>query len=365
MEDKNYSKGIFYILLFASIILATVILKITSSFFIPLTLALMLSFVFYPFVKNLTKFHIPWIVGIILVVILAAAAFFIIGNLLVASCRTVLNAYPKYEARFTTVYSLIAETFHIPFDENSSLIINLWNSLGVRTFVQNFALAASGYMFSTAKVILVIALFIVFFLIEIRGMKEKVKTAFPEEHLNRKIMFIITKTIAEVTRYISIKFLISFFTGLLVFLFCFMIGLDFAIIWGFLAFILNFIPTFGSILSWTLTTGFAVLQFYPSFGKILYVGIAVLAVNFILGNIIEPRWEGSDLGISPFLILVSLSLWGWLWGFIGMILAVPILVIIKIICENIQFLNPIGVLLGNKTNFNNRKRNFSVFSRKN
>lgn len=365
MEDKNYSKGIFYILLFAAIILATVILKITSSFFIPLTLALMLSFVFYPFVKNLTKFRIPWIVGIILVVILAAAAFFIIGNLLVASCRTVLNAYPKYEARFTTVYSLIAEAFHIPFDENSSLIINLWNSLGVRTFVQNFALAASGYMFSTAKVILVIALFIVFFLIEIRGMKEKVKTAFPEERLNRKIMFIITKTIAEVTRYISIKFLISFFTGLLVFLFCFIVELDFAIIWGFLAFILNFIPTFGSILSWVLTTGFAVLQFYPSFGKILYVGIAVLAVNFILGNIIEPRWEGSDLGISPFLILVSLSLWGWLWGFIGMILAVPILVIIKIICENIQILNPIGVLLGNKTNFNNRKRKFSLFNRKN
>lgn len=91
----------------------------------------------------------------------------------------------------------------------------------------------------------------------------------------------------------------------------------------------------------------------------------MLAVNFILGNIIEPRWEGSDLGISPFLILVSLSLWGWLWGFIGMILAVPILVIIKIICENIQILNPIGVLLGNKTNFNNRKRKFSLFNRKN
>ncbi len=83
MEDKNYSKGIFYILLFAAIILATVILKITSSFFIPLTLALMLSFVFYPFVKNLTKFRIPWIVGIILVLILSAAAFFFLGNLLV------------------------------------------------------------------------------------------------------------------------------------------------------------------------------------------------------------------------------------------------------------------------------------------
>ena len=98
MEDKNYSKGIFYILLFAAIILATVILKITSSFFIPLTLALMLSFVFYPFVKNLTKFRIPWIVGIILVVILAAAAFFIIGNLLVA--RTQERIDPNVGIKF-------------------------------------------------------------------------------------------------------------------------------------------------------------------------------------------------------------------------------------------------------------------------
>ncbi|MGN0728309.1 AI-2E family transporter [Treponema sp.] len=364
MEEKNYSKGIFYILLFASIILSTVILKITSSFFIPLTIALLLSFVFYPFVKNLTKFHIPWSVGIIIIVILAAAIFFAIGNLIVTSCRTILNAYPKYEARFSTVYSMIAEAFHIPFDENSSLIVNLWNSLGVRTFLQNLAFTASNYMLYTLKVIFVIALFIVFFLIEIRGMKEKVKTAFPEEHLSRKIMFMITKTIAEVTRYISIKFLVSFFTGLLVFIFCFAIGLDFAIIWGFLAFLLNFIPTFGSILSWALTTGFAVLQFYPSLGKILYVGIAVLAVNFILGNIIEPRWEGSDLGISPFIILVTLSLWGWLWGFIGMILAVPILVILKIICENIGFLNSIGILLGNKTKFKNKKNPFGFLKGK-
>ena len=67
----------------------------------------------------------------------------------------------------------------------------------------------------------------------------------------------------------------------------------------------------------------------------------------ILGNILEPRIEGNHLGLSPFVILVSLSLWGWLWGFVGMILAVPMTVIIKIVCENFSILNPIAVLLGN------------------
>ena len=68
----------------------------------------------------------------------------------------------------------------------------------------------------------------------------------------------------------------------------------------------------------------------------------------VLGNFIEPRIEGHNLGISPFVILVMLSLWGWMWGFVGMILAVPLTVIIKIICENIPLLHPVAILLGNK-----------------
>lgn len=74
----------------------------------------------------------------------------------------------------------------------------------------------------------------------------------------------------------------------------------------------------------------------------------MIAINFILGNIIEPRIEGDRLGLSPFAILVSLTLWAYLWGFIGMILAVPMTVIIKIFCENIPYLNFLSTILGNK-----------------
>ncbi len=358
MENEKYSKGIFYILFFSGIVLSIAVLKIASSFFIPLTVALLLSFAFYPFIKKLADFHVPWIIGIIIVVIIATTVFFFVGNLLFASCKAILEAYPKYESRFTVVYSLIAQAMKLPFDENSSLMENLWNSLGVRTFVQNLTLAASNYMLSIVKVITVILLLMIFFLIETCGLKKKVQAAFPEERLNRKIMFIITKTIAEVTQYISIKFFVSLLTGGIVFIITASVGLDFAIIWGFIAFILNFIPNFGSMVSWGLTTAFAVLQFYPSMNKIVPIAISVLAANFIFGNIIEPRWAGSDLGISPFFILVALSLFGWVWGFIGMILAVPILVTIKIICENIEMLKPAATLLGSKTKFKNRKRHF-------
>jgi predicted PurR-regulated permease PerM len=111
---------------------------------------------------------------------------------------------------------------------------------------------------------------------------------------------------------------------------------------------MNFIPTFGSIISTLFTTIFALLQFYPHYGKVIFIFLFMIAVNFILGQILEPRIEGERLGLSPFAILVSLTLWGYIWGFIGMILAVPMTVIIKIFCENIPYLNFVSVILGNK-----------------
>ena len=74
----------------------------------------------------------------------------------------------------------------------------------------------------------------------------------------------------------------------------------------------------------------------------------MLAVNMILGNFVEPKVQGRNLGLSPFIIIVSLSIWGWLWGFLGMILAVPMMVILKIVCENISFLQPLSIFMGSK-----------------
>jgi predicted PurR-regulated permease PerM len=126
-----------------------------------------------------------------------------------------------------------------------------------------------------------------------------------------------------------------------------MVELDFAFLWGVIAFVLNFIPNFGSIVSGVLTTSFALVQFWGDVSKIVYVGIVMLSVNMILGNLVEPKLQGDQLGISPFSILVSLSLWGFLWGFAGLILAVPIMAIIKIIADNTG-LKTVSVLLQNK-----------------
>ena len=145
----------------------------------------------------------------------------------------------------------------------------------------------------------------------------------------------------------SIKFYISLSTGLLVFLATWIIGMDFPVVWAFVAFVMNFIPVFGSIISVGITTIFALLQFSPDFAKPIFILIFLTTINMVLGNIIEPRIEGKNLGLSPFVILVSLSLWGYIWGFTGMLLAVPLTVIIKIICENVDYLKGIAIIFGN------------------
>ena len=98
------------------------------------------------------------------------------------------------------------------------------------------------------------------------------------------------------------------------------------------------------------------LQFYPEWGKIIYAVVLLISVNFVLGNIIEPRIEGRHLGLSPFAILISLSIWGWIWGFIGMILAVPMTVIIKIICQNIPELKRVAIFLSNNPEETNKTK---------
>ncbi len=348
MEQKNFQQPIFIMLLLFTVTVFGVLLKLANSFFLPIVIAVLLTFVFYPFCKKLHQCKIPWPLCIIIIFVTAIIVMYIVGNLLVSSTITILSAYPKYEKRFMNIYQLICESLNLDYDADQSLFRNLWNSINLRNYIQNTALSLSGQIVSVVKLLLIIGLLMIFLLLEVRSLKIKLQDAFTSSELRSKIVHIVYSTISQVTHYISIKFMISLLTGFLVWIATFIVKMDFPIIWGFIAFVLNFIPNFGSIISWGITTLFAVLQFYPQWGIIVYVSVSVLAINMVLGNFVEPRWEGSDLGISPFAILVSLSFWGWMWGFIGMVLAVPLTVIIKIICENVTILKPVAVILGNR-----------------
>ena len=343
---RRFASASFFVMLFIAIIIAFAVFKIAASVLIPLAIALMLSIVIEPLIIVLNKrLHLPKFLCIILIMLGALVAIASIGTLLVNSFRTILTQYPRYESRFLIIYETIASMFNLPFNEDISLFKNLWDQAVVRSFVQNITLSLSSTIFQFLKDTLVVFLFIFFFLSEMRFFRDKLKAALADIMPN-SFKSAFTDVVAQIARYISVKFYISLLTGILVYLGTLLIGLDFPVIWGFIAFVLNFIPTFGSIISGILTSVFALVQFWPEPAPVILTVLLMLGVNMILGNIVEPKIQGRNLGLSPFVIIVSLSVWGWIWGFAGMVLAVPIMVVIKIICENIEILHPVSILLG-------------------
>ena len=153
---------------------------------------------------------------------------------------------------------IIAENFHLEFDESKSFIENVWKFLKVQEFVQNMAVFLSSGMVTFGKNLFTICLLCIFLLIEMRLTKQKIYSAFDNDE--EKVNKISHQVAHDTVNYISIKFFISLCTGLLVFLVTWILKMDFNIVWAFLAFIMNFIPIFGSIISVAVTTLFAILQ---------------------------------------------------------------------------------------------------------
>jgi predicted PurR-regulated permease PerM len=338
-------RAIFSLMILICCILVGAVLKIASKVILPFTVAILLAFVMYPLMKLLEKHRIPRIISIFLAVIMIVTGFSILGMVFYQTGSNILSKYYSYEGRLSEVYLYIARIFELPFDESLSIWQNIWGQLGIRTWVRQFAFSFSNIFLGFLSSAFLVVLFMVFILLEASFFKTKLETAFKNnsERINRMGHDLMS----QVTRYLTAKFFISLANSIVFFIAFRLIGLDFAIGWSVIQFVMNFIPTLGSIVSGVGISLFALIQFWPNPGPVILVIAVILVVN-IVTTILDPKIIGEHVGISPFVILVSLGLWGWLWGFAGMVLAVPMTVIIKIVCENIPILEPISILIGSR-----------------
>jgi predicted PurR-regulated permease PerM len=346
-RDFNSGRANFYLVAVITCILAGAMLKITASVFIPFIIAVLLALVIHPLTKIPQKFRFPRMIPILLAVIIIIAGLFSIGVVLFSSGRTLLSLFPKYEDRLNTIYSGAARLFDLPYDEHRSFIQNLWSQLGIRSRISYMTFSFSNYFISFLKDAVMVVLFLVFLLFEAAFFKDKIKAAFMGKSANQ-IEKIGAAMMQQISRYLSIKFIISLATGIVVTVGLRFIGLEFSVLWGVIQFILNFIPSLGSIAAGFAASIFALIQFWPEPAPVAAVVAVMLGANMIIGNILEPKIMGDNLGISPIVVLLSLMLWGFIWGFAGMVLAVPMMVIIKIICENFPVLEPISIILGSR-----------------
>ena len=191
-----------------------------------------------------------------------------------------------------------------------------------------------------------ISLYLIFLIAERVSLPGRVVRAFGEARA-REIMAVVDRINHAVHDYIALKSFVSFLQGMLSFVVLAAFGVDFAVMWGVLIFLFNFIPYIGSFVAVSLPILLSFLQYAEEPWKPVVITLLLLVIQRVVDNYIEPRLTGQKLGLSPLIVLLSLAFWGWLWGIVGMVLAVPLTVICKIILENIRETKPLATLISN------------------
>lgn len=189
-----------------------------------------------------------------------------------------------------------------------------------------------------------------FLMAEVAGLQDKLEVAFEGDARVRSVRRVGARLMA----YFRIKSVTSFATGVIAGFACFVAGVDLPVLWGLIAFLFNFAPTIGSLVAAIPPVAFALL--FIGWETALGLGLAYLAINLAIGAVLEPRMLGYRMNLSPLVILLSLVFWGWVWGAIGLLLAVPITVLIKLLIEQTDGLRPIAVMLGPGRRFANAAR---------
>jgi AI-2 transport protein TqsA len=331
------SPGLRFLLSAASFVVVVAGLRGASAILVPLALALFVAVVSLPLLNLIRRQGVRTGFAILFVVLFDAAALFLFGWLVSLSAMEIRDELPAYlvhlqELEDTVTLWFLARGVELgvsPFGD----MLRPERLFGIVTFV----LRGATDLITT--VFLVILIF-VFMLAEASSFPNKVKLVFGQERaeLGRP-----AKIVREIQHYLAIKTLISMTTGLTIGFSTWALGLDFPLLWGLLAFLLNYIPNVGSILAAIPAVLVALLQLGP--GMAVLVAFLYMAVNFSFGNMIEPMLVGRQLGISTLVVILSLVFWGWVWGPIGMFLSVPLTMAVKIGLENSEDMRWIAQLM--------------------
>ena len=345
------------ILAFIAIVLFLFILKVCADFILPIVIAFFIFVLVSPLLSRMDKLRIPRFLSMIIVMlfvlvvfVLFVYVFFLMVNMLIQA-----DGIPAYVSRIQSfdryVSGMIAPYFDV--DDMASFSILRYLNIDWYGIMMASLTSISGKFISILSDALLVYVYLLFIIMERQTIFPKLLEAFPRGKAQRAGQM-VSRMNRQMSKYLLIKVVISVATGILFYFASVLTGLDFALVWGVLAAILNFIPTIGSIVSTAGTIIMAIIQFSPDWGYVSYVSLLMVSIEMVLGNIIDPRLQGVQLNISPFVILISLAIWGYIWGIAGMFLSVPLTSIIQIISANIPSLKPVAIMLSEGRDYRKR-----------
>ncbi len=354
MHHQDPSSGFlgltFWYQLVVLVFLTIASLVLASSVLVPLSFAALLFVLLTATADRIGRFKIfggtvpKWLAH------LAAISIVLIGLSLVLSILSsqagqVSEAFPRYEERFS---SIVAKLVSLVGQDNYAAAIKALEQINLAGLATGVIGSAGAFL----SAFFLVLLYVPFMLVERVPMRAKIKLAIKDREAAKKVRRVLESTSDSIQRYVGIKTLVSALTGLGSYAVMASVGLDFSETWAVLAFLLNFIPTVGSIVGVALPSIVALVQF-EEVVPFLVVLIGCGAVQFSIGNILEPMLLGKSLNLSPFMVILALTFWTAIWGIAGALMSVPITVCIMIVLSNIPSTQPIAILMSGDGKINN------------
>lgn len=332
------------IYVFLILITLVVILIYAQTIIIPFILAILFWFLIRVIKQQLSKVKFidrwpKWLLTTISAVLLLS--FLLLAVQVVSkNIQQLSNTLPVYEDNIKKIAALINNRFDIDLLD---ILSDYSKDINFANILSSIFSAITG-LFGSAFTVL---LYLIFILLEEPIFPKKLHAMYPDAKRYERVTTLINKIDKSIGRYIALKTAVSILTGFLSYFALLFIGVEAPLFWAFLIFVLNFIPTIGSLIATLFPTIFTMLQFGEITPAFLVLGI-VGSIQLIVGNLVEPKLMGDTLNISPLVVFLTLALWGVMWGVTGMLLSVPITVNLIIILSQFETTRPIAILLSQR-----------------
>jgi AI-2 transport protein TqsA len=337
-ELSEWGPGARALLIFACVVVAVAGLRTGAPILLPFALALFLAILSMPVMVSLQRRRVPTGLAILATILVNAAVLGILVLLVMQSVSDFQVEIPRYEARLTNLYNSWLEALDsrgIPAEEFFG------GGFITMEAIADVVRDAVGRAVTLASTTFLVVLIMVFILAEAAIFPQKFRAIFRQKEGEAGRF---AKVNDEVQEYLLIKTLVSLATGVCIGGFAWIMGLDFPVLLGLIGFVLNYVPTIGSVLAAIPAVVLALIQF-GGLGPVIVVAGGYVAINVVFGNLIEPNLLGRRLGLSTLVVILSLIFWAWVWGPVGALLAVPLTMVAKIWLENTEDLRWVAVLL--------------------
>ncbi len=312
--------------------------RASADIVVPFLLSVILAVLFAGPMAWLHSRGVPRWLSVSLIIVMLIGVTLAFGTLIGTSVIDFSQSLPFYQQRLQEeMGGLVAWLASHGVDVSQDMVADSFDPAAVLTIAGRIFTGIGDVLGRIGLILLTMT----FILLEWSGFRQKMLVAFAhsEQHLGR-----LAEISDNIKRYLMLKTLISLATGVLVTVWLMILQVDFPLLWGTLAFVLNYIPNIGSLIAAVPAVLLAYLQM--GFGGAAFVALGYLVINFILANLIEPRVMGQGVGLSTLVVFLSLVFWGWVLGPIGMLLSVPLTMIFRILLDAVDETRWIAILMG-------------------